>query len=268
MPRKARIRCKSSTSFYHVILRGNNRKYIFGSNQHKLNYYELLCEQEKLGRIELAAWCIMDNHIHVILKADIKDMSVAFKSINIKFAQRYNMLTGSVGHVYDCRFMSKPIETDTYLLQSVRYVHNNPVHAKMVIKPADYSWSSYKVFTQYATQLFRPQMNFIMKYFDYCSTKFENWHTQDDDEEHLDIKEDLMRFYESRASRLIKTYAHKYGVTDHRDFERSHDIMNLLIRDIKRTCHIPLRRISSILELPYSRVQRANATKTQQNNIY
>lgn len=146
MPRKARIHAESATGFYHVVIRGNNKKYIYQDKRFKLDFFEFMCEQEKLGRIELAAWCIMDNHVHVILKAELIDMSDAFKRINIKFAMRYNTGTHSVGHVYDCRFMSKPVETDEYLMQSVRYVHNNPVKAKMVLRPEEYSWSSYPVF--------------------------------------------------------------------------------------------------------------------------
>lgn len=60
--------------------------------------------------IEVFAWCIMDNHVHIVLKADIKEMSLAIKKINIKFAMCYNHIEKSVGYVFQDHFMSEPIE--------------------------------------------------------------------------------------------------------------------------------------------------------------
>jgi len=124
MPRKARIRCESAAGFYHIVIKGNNNKYIFKEKRFKLDFYEFLCEQGHVGLIELAACCIMDNHVHVIQKAKVIAMSEAFKSINIKLAFRHNTDTGSVGHVYDNRYISKAIETDEYLMRNGIYLLN------------------------------------------------------------------------------------------------------------------------------------------------
>ena len=58
MPRQARKRCVRSTGFHHVVIRGNNKKYIYNDKRHKQDFYEFLAEQEQIGRIELVAWCI------------------------------------------------------------------------------------------------------------------------------------------------------------------------------------------------------------------
>lgn len=255
MPRAARR--ESVTGFYHVVLRGNNKKYIFEEQRFKLDFYEFLCEQEKCGRIELCAWCIMDNHVHVILKAKLVDLSEAFKRISIKFAFRHNTGTKSVGHVYDNRFMSRCIETDEYLKQSVRYVHNNPVKAKMVEHAKDYKWSSYPVYEKYVGNLTRPQMSFVMAQFEDNYNRFEAWHQMDDTVEHLDIKEDLERFYLVRANKIIAKYSKEYGLYSKREFESNRTVMDKMIIDMIDHTHLPLRKIAVLLELPYSRVQRA-----------
>jgi len=119
----------SSTGYYHIIMRGDNRNWIFQKRQYKLDFMEMIEEQENEGRIEMAAWCIMDNHVHLVLKAELDQLSLAMKKINVKFAMRYNLNEKMVGHVFQDRFKSQVIETDQYLLQVIRYVHNNPVKA-------------------------------------------------------------------------------------------------------------------------------------------
>ena len=165
MPREARK--ESSTGYYHIIMRGNNRSWIFSSEVYKTEFLNMLKEQEEDHLIETVAWCIMDNHVHIVLKSRIKEMSLAIKKINIKFAMKYNQKGKNTGHVFQDRFKSEPIETEKYLLQVVRYVHNNPVKAKIVKEVGDYKWSSYKNYLNKESVNKYRQMKLILSYFNY-----------------------------------------------------------------------------------------------------
>ncbi len=117
-------RQESPTGYYHILMRGNNRNWIFKKNQYKLDFLEMLEEQEKEERIEVFAWCIMDNHVHLILKADIYQLSLAIKKINVKFAMRYNLNERTVGHVFQDRFKSQVIdnEEDLEILKFIQFL--------------------------------------------------------------------------------------------------------------------------------------------------
>ncbi len=85
----------------------------------------------------------MDNHVHFLINADLSTMSESLKWINIKFASRYNNKYERVGHVFQGRYKSEVIKDENHLIQVLRYIHNNPVAAKMVSEVSKYKWSSY-----------------------------------------------------------------------------------------------------------------------------
>jgi len=92
--------------------------------------------------LSVLAWCLMDNHAHLLLRAELKALSDAMKRLGTRYARYHNRRTGHVGHVYSSRFKSEPVEDDGYLLTVVRYIHNNPREAGICEAP-DYRWSSY-----------------------------------------------------------------------------------------------------------------------------
>ena len=85
----------------------------------------------------------MNNHVHFVVKADPSSLAKAIKSLNIKYAMRFNQQRERIGHVFQDRYKSEDIEDDKYLMQVIRYVHINPVKAKLVKSPEEYQWSSY-----------------------------------------------------------------------------------------------------------------------------
>lgn len=87
------------------------------------------------------AYCLMDNHVHLLLNTNHDDLAVIMKSIAVRYASFYNWKYSRTGHVFQDRFKSEPIEDERYLLAVVRYIHNNPIKAGMIEKPADYEWS-------------------------------------------------------------------------------------------------------------------------------
>lgn len=146
MPR--RIRELSSTGIYHVMLRGNERKNIFGTIDEKRFFYKtLLLKQKELGFL-LFAFCIMDNHVHIALNTNSNEISEIVKGMAVRYASFYNKKYQRVGHVFQDRFKSEVVEDDRYLLGLIRYIHNNPVKAGISRTPQDHYWSSYRCYIQ------------------------------------------------------------------------------------------------------------------------
>lgn len=150
MPRVARAR--SRTGFYHVMMRGNGRQILFEQIGDFEKFLRLLAESLAGTKLRLCAWCLMSNHVHLVVDDPADELSDAVHRVGTSFARYFNETTGHVGSVFQGRFSSVPIVSDAQLLQAVRYVHRNPVKAGLVARPADYTWSSYHEY------LGRPQL--------------------------------------------------------------------------------------------------------------
>ncbi|WP_261131500.1 REP-associated tyrosine transposase [Bacillus sp. Marseille-Q3570] len=140
MPRNARIR--SQSGIYHIILRGANKQEIFHDNEDCIQFLDTLEKYQRTKEISVYAWCLMDNHVHLLLKEGIEDISITMKRIGVSFVRYYNWKYQTTGHLFQDRFKSENVETDRYFLTVVRYIHQNPVKAGMVKHVADWKWSS------------------------------------------------------------------------------------------------------------------------------
>ena len=139
MPRKPRC---SESGFYHVTMRGNGRQLLFTNDTERRAFLAVLSEEAAKASINVIAYCLMDNHVHLILEDQNEKLSVCMHGVAMRYAKGFNASTGHVGHVFQGRFSSAPIESDSYLLSAVRYVHDNPRHAG-VASVDDYPWSSF-----------------------------------------------------------------------------------------------------------------------------
>ena len=139
LPRNGRR--KSSSDFYHVIIRGINRERIFETNRHKEKLTKYLKEKE-VETVEIYAYCIMSNHLHLLLHGPLKEISEYMKAVQTAYALYYNRKMERNGHVFQNRFKSFPIESEEYLWQCFYYIHLNPVKAKITGKMNRYQYSS------------------------------------------------------------------------------------------------------------------------------
>lgn len=137
-----RIRGKSTTGIYHIILRGTNRQEIFHDDEDQLRFLETIERFKRKCNIKVHGWCLMGNHIHLLLGEGNESISTTMKRIGVSFAAFYNQKYDALGHLFQDRFRSEEVEDEKYLLTVIRYIHQNPVKAGMVRNPADWSWSS------------------------------------------------------------------------------------------------------------------------------
>lgn len=141
MPRLMRLKGEFST--YHIVLRGNERKNIFTSDEDKLRFLTTLERMRNKYNFLLYCYCLMDNHVHLLINDNGNDISKIIKSINISYVYYFNRTYRRCGHLFQDRFKSELIDSDRYLLEVSRYIHNNPVKAGVVKIPSEYKWSSY-----------------------------------------------------------------------------------------------------------------------------
>lgn len=145
MPRIPRKDLKSK--YFHVIVQGIEKRYIFEKYRYKEKYKKLLFENLKKYNVKLLSYCIMDNHSHMIIYSElIEELSRYMKSVNTSFGLYYNKVTNRVGYVFRGRFESLPIYNLLHLHRVLTYIHLNPVVAEICNRPEMYYFSSYNDF--------------------------------------------------------------------------------------------------------------------------
>lgn len=140
MPRSARI--KSQTGIYHIMLRGINKQVVFAEEKDKIKFLDIIKFYKESCNFKLYAYCLMDNHIHLLLKEESDPIDVIIKKVGSKFVYWYNLKYDRSGHLFQDRFKSESVETDEYFLTVLRYIHQNPIKAGLS-KSLSYRYSSY-----------------------------------------------------------------------------------------------------------------------------
>lgn len=141
MPRSTRK--ISSTGVYHAVWRGNNKITIFKDQEDYRKFLSLLEEKRKEKKYILYAWCLMPNHVHILLKEKNQSISVFFQELGSAFVSWYNRKYERVGHLFQGRFYSEPVEDWSYFFTVIRYIHVNPIQANICKLPEDYPYSTY-----------------------------------------------------------------------------------------------------------------------------
>lgn len=140
MPRQARK--KSCTGIYHIMLRGINRQQIFEDGEDRERFLDTLENYKDACGYSIYAYCLMGNHIHILLKEGKEDLTLIFKRIAGSYVYWYNWKYHRSGHLFQDRFKSEPVEDDAYFLTVLRYIHQNPVKAKICKIAEEYVYSS------------------------------------------------------------------------------------------------------------------------------
>lgn len=134
----------STLGIYHVIIRGINKQCIFEDDEDYRKYLEILRKYQPVCGYKLLAYCLMSNHVHLLIKPGSMDLAHIFQHIGPSFVRWYNVKYQRVGHLFQSRYISKPVDDINYILTVIRYIHQNPVKAKICTTPQQYSFSSFK----------------------------------------------------------------------------------------------------------------------------
>lgn len=138
------IRIEFPDALYHVTARGDRREDIFEDDQDRREFLLILEKVVTQFNWTCYAWCLMDNHYHLLIQTPDGNLSKGMRQLNGVFTQASNRRHLRVGHLFQGRFKAILVDSDAYLLELARYVVLNPVRAGMVKVPADWAWSSYR----------------------------------------------------------------------------------------------------------------------------
>ena len=142
MPRRARV--KSSTGIYHVMLRGINKQSIFSDNEDNEKFLRILEECKVISEFELYGYCLMGNHVHLLLKECKEPLEQVLKRIGTRYVYWFNKKYARIGHLFQDRYKSEVVESDPYFSVVLRCIHQNPKKAGLCKLIREYKWSSYK----------------------------------------------------------------------------------------------------------------------------
>jgi putative transposase len=138
------LRIEYPDAVYHVTSRGNARSDIFNSEHDMEEFLFILDAVVKRFNWLCHGYCLMDNHYHLLIETPDGNLSSGMRQLNGVYTQKYNDLHGKTGHVFQGRYKAILVDKESYLLELCRYVVLNPVRAKMVRKPEEWPWSSYR----------------------------------------------------------------------------------------------------------------------------
>ena len=135
-------RQKSGTDIYHVILRAINRQQIFYDEEDYETFISLLDRFKEVSHYEIYAYCLMGNHIHLLIRTPEEPLDKVFRRIGASFVYWYNLKYQRAGHLFQDRYISEAVEDDRYFLTVLRYILRNPVKAGLCSSPAEYPYSN------------------------------------------------------------------------------------------------------------------------------
>ena len=180
MPRKPRI--FSPTGIYHIILRSINQHIIFEEDDDYQKLLYILSDCKRTFDIDIYAYCLMDNHIHLLINSTEDHLASFFQSLGTRFVRWYNTKYSRSGHLFQDRFYSIPVVKKQQYLSTLAYIHNNPVKSALCRYPSEYRWSSYNAFYGQKNPLVDTSFSFdiagskdlLLQYFSTDSTRFDD----------------------------------------------------------------------------------------------
>ena len=144
MARKPRIHYPGA--YYHVILRGNGGQDIFFSKKDRTKIYLLLQEGTERFEHRIHAFCLMGNHVHLVIQVGDIPLSKIMQNVTFRYTRYINTRKKRIGHLFQGRYKAILVDADTYFLELVRYIHNNPVRAKLTKTADQYMFSSHRAY--------------------------------------------------------------------------------------------------------------------------
>ena len=198
MPRQARKH--SESGIYHVMLRGINQQQIFEDTEDCDKFIQILQESKAVSDFKIFAYCLMSNHIHLLIKFEKEPIEQVFKRIGARYVYWFNVKYQRVGHLFQDRFKSEPVENDEYFLTVLRYIHQNPVKAGICKKVEDYKYSSYQ---EYITKPWLVDTDFTFNMI--SKSEFVRYNNEANFDKCLEIEDTpKIRVTDEQAKRIIK----------------------------------------------------------------
>ncbi|MBI2089114.1 MAG: transposase [Deltaproteobacteria bacterium] len=138
------LRIEYPGAYYHIMNRGLSRRNIFLEDKGRGQFLDLLSDISRLWKIEIFAYCLMDNHYHLLLQTPKGGLARAMRHLDGIYTQRFNRAHHRDGPLFRGRYKAILIDAEEYFLSVVRYIHQNPLQARVVSDMDRYRWSSHR----------------------------------------------------------------------------------------------------------------------------
>ena len=259
MPRKARQ--KSSTGIYHIMLRGINKQDIFHDDEDRINYIETLKKYKDISDYKIYGYCLMDNHIHLLIKEVKESISQSMKRIGVSYVYWYNKKYERCGHLFQDRYRSEVVEDDKYLMVVLRYIHQNPLKLYNVKNCNDCQWSSYKDFIYQNSKLI--DIDFILNILNDDRNKaverFKRFmNEKNNDDKCLSYYTKKNNLTDEDAKELIKKFADLDNPEILKEMDKKD--RDYIIKKLRNN-NISIRQLSKITRLGRGVIEKANKVK-------
>ena len=245
MPRRARQ--ERSTGMYHVLVRGLNKMPVFKEKGEKTRIINLIRENLSEYEVAILAYCIMPNHFHMLIKADLKELASFMAKVLAAFAHYYNYKHHRIGYVFQDRFKSQCVEKESYFWNCLRYIHRNPAKNGSVKEMLDYKYSSMSEFYRgvrdildekaflMVNQKFHTNQDFLEFH------RFESWDIFDDVDE--DMEKNNMRI----AKEILAEYKWKYNLQEEELFNYV-EIRKEYKKELMKVLQISQKKVMIIMQ--------------------
>jgi REP element-mobilizing transposase RayT len=147
-----RPRLEFEGAFYHVLTRGNQKQEIFRDKQDFWKYLDILGDYKSRYPYLLFGYVLMPNHVHLLIETGKTPLSKILQGINLRYTMHFNWKHKTVGHLFQGRYKAVLCDREEYLLNLIKYVHNNPVRARLAKDADGYPWSSHRLFLKPRTK--------------------------------------------------------------------------------------------------------------------
>lgn len=252
MARKKRERSKSG--IYHIMLRGIDKRNIFIDDEDRDKFLQTLLKAKQTGGFSLYAYCLMENHVHLLIKED-EEIGNSIKRITVSYVQWHNNKYGRTGHLFENRYKSEVVESESYLLMVARYIHQNPVKANITNSPKDYIWSSYN---KYINKFYGDNVKLDTQYILHCfhnQKSFENYMTKYNNDQCLEYDKKV-KYSDYELKQKIQK---KYNIQEINNLVKND--RDYMIYQIKKETGASIRQLSRVLGLGRGIIE--NATKVK-----
>lgn len=251
MPRRARE--KSSTGIYHVMFRGINGQIIFQENEDYEKFIQVIREYKEVCGYKIYAYCLMSNHVHLLIEEGKEDFAIVFRRIGAKYVYWYNLKYIRSGHLFQDRYKSEAVENDSYFLTVIRYIHQNPMKAGITSDINKYPWNSYHDYfgngnlceTKFVLNLFSDNEQKAIKL-------FREFNIQENDDKCLDYQE-RVRIDDTEAKKIIIKSAGVENLKEIQNFEM--EKRDKVIKKLK-TSGLSIRQIERLTGVSFGIIRK------------
>lgn len=243
-----------NTSFFHIMVQGNNKENIFNSLKDTEKYMRIMKDTKEKINMIILAYCMMRNHAHILFyEKDIENLTKYMHRVNLLYAKYYNKKYNRVGYVFRDRYKTQPIYSEKHLQACVRYIHNNPVKANICKKANQYKYSSCCNNIFYTDTELERNIKKNMNLLEPISNQEQNFILMEDDQN----KEQI-------GNEIIKEIITKNDVTKE-ELIQDEKLINFTIKRLKIENNMSYRRMETILGIDRKKLREIEKKQEEMN---